>query len=208
MGASPARMPRSVLTPVSIMVLVSAVIMVVVVVVEQRLNLWSWVAAAVIVGLLVGRLVVHLRIQASHGHRAVVVTETPRSIRDYYLVPTELPPGPDVFVGREGEIKKMVHLVRSTVPPRSSESGGRLARVILLIGRPGIGKTAAALHFAYRVETEYPDGQLFGRRDVTASGGGWDAVLRAFAGTEQCPDEGAQHRVPPTAGSRHVAAAE
>jgi tetratricopeptide (TPR) repeat protein len=173
MGANHARIPRKVMTQVSALAGTGVAVVLGALAIEQRATLWSAVPAAVTIGLLAGLLVTRFRSVPPSPEPV-----TPRSVRDYYLVPTELPPGPDVFVGRWDELQAMTGFVQSA---RTTDADGH-APSILLTGRPGIGKTATALHFAYRVDTRYRDGQLFGRRDMTVPGGGWEAVLRAFVG--------------------------
>ncbi|MEU8817164.1 NB-ARC domain-containing protein [Actinoplanes sp. NPDC048796] len=179
MGADHARLPRPVLTQVVVLAVAGAVVVVAALAIEQRASLWSAVPAAASLGLLAGLVLVRFRLLSSASPEPVAVPgETPRVAR-HYLVPTELPPAPDVFVGRHAEIARMLEVLATA---RAGGWGPRLTPVILITGRAGIGKTATALHFAYQVDARYPDGQLFGRRDMAAPGGGWEAVLRAFVG--------------------------
>lgn len=60
------------------------------------------------------------------------------------IVPTQLPRGVSGFVSREHE---MALLERSGLS--------------LIHGRPGVGKTALAVHWAHSVSSRFPDGQLF-----------------------------------------------
>ncbi|MFI5800682.1 BTAD domain-containing putative transcriptional regulator [Streptomyces sp. NPDC051677] len=65
----------------------------------------------------------------------------------------ELPPGAVTFVGRDRELHALGALLRRV-------RGGASA-VGLVVGRPGIGKTALALHWARRVAHAFPDGQIY-----------------------------------------------
>jgi tetratricopeptide (TPR) repeat protein len=69
----------------------------------------------------------------------------------------QLPPDVDIFVGREQEL-------------RSLERIGA-ARLVVLVGPPGVGKTALAVRWAHRMRDRYPDGALYadlgGRRAGT-----------------------------------------
>lgn len=178
MATKAANLPRSVVLQVLILAVTGAVVVIAALVIEQRASLWSAVPGAASLGLIIGLLVVRFRPPPVPADPVVVVGEVPRATR-HYLVPTELPPGPDVFVGRHREIDRMVELIHSA---RRSDWARRGTPIIVLNGSAGIGKTAAALHFAYRVDVQYPDGQLFGRRDMAVPGGGWEAVLRTFVG--------------------------
>jgi predicted ATPase len=63
--------------------------------------------------------------------------------------PHQLPPDVPNFVGRQRELRLL----------DAARHGGH--RAILVVGAPGIGKTAMAVHWAHRVAEDYPDGQLF-----------------------------------------------
>ncbi len=62
-------------------------------------------------------------------------------------VPVQLPADVVGFVGRAGQLSQL------------RESG----RVIAVVGPPGVGKTALAVHFGHQIASRYPDGQLFAR---------------------------------------------
>ncbi|MGM1061785.1 BTAD domain-containing putative transcriptional regulator [Saccharothrix sp. Mg75] len=63
----------------------------------------------------------------------------------------ELPPRSMNFCGRAPELEQLDDFRR----------GPRAARVITVVGAPGVGKTALALQWAHRVSPLFPDGQLF-----------------------------------------------
>lgn len=72
-----------------------------------------------------------------------------------WVVQRQLPPETTHFVGREELSEKVAAALtpsrRAAVP------------LVSLIGPPGIGKTALALHVAHRLTTAYPDGQWYVR---------------------------------------------
>ncbi|MGW5352301.1 tetratricopeptide repeat protein [Streptomyces sp. NPDC004031] len=69
---------------------------------------------------------------------------------------TPLPPPPAGFCGRTRELAELAGEI-----DRPGLGGGRpdTARVLLVAGRPGTGRTALALSLAARVADRYPDGQ-------------------------------------------------
>lgn len=62
--------------------------------------------------------------------------------------PRQLRPDVTSFVNRVGELAEL-------------DRAHRRARLVVLVGPPGVGKTAFALHWAHRVRERYEDGQLF-----------------------------------------------
>ncbi|GLZ30978.1 SARP family transcriptional regulator [Lentzea sp. NBRC 105346] len=65
-------------------------------------------------------------------------------------VPAQLPREHNGFVGRDEEIAQL-----------DTDLTGHDFAIGLLVGPPGVGKTALALHWAHRMAAEFPDGQLF-----------------------------------------------
>ncbi|WP_228981119.1 NaeI family type II restriction endonuclease [Streptomyces sp. DH12] len=86
---------------------------------------------------------------------------------------SSLPPGPSPFVGRVEEVR---YLVEQLAAPR-----GRVHWVTALVGAPGAGRTALALHVAHRVRAHYPDG-------------GYHVDLRGSS-SHPVPPEAALHRL-------------
>jgi DNA-binding SARP family transcriptional activator len=67
--------------------------------------------------------------------------------------PAQLPAAVDSFVGRTLELTALTNLTDVRAPTMS-------ARVAVIIGAAGIGKTALATHWAHQNRDRYPDGQL------------------------------------------------
>lgn len=71
-------------------------------------------------------------------------------------VPCMLPTDISDFTGREEQVGAVERHFAD------AESPDRLAvPVVVLSGRPGVGKTALAVHVAHRIRERFPDGQLF-----------------------------------------------
>ncbi|MFI5531879.1 tetratricopeptide repeat protein [Kitasatospora sp. NPDC051853] len=62
-------------------------------------------------------------------------------------LPRTLPPQPADFTGREEEIARLL--------------GGATDPVVVVSGKPGVGKTALALHVAHHPDGDFPDGRLY-----------------------------------------------
>ncbi|MFD9734215.1 BTAD domain-containing putative transcriptional regulator [Umezawaea sp. NPDC059074] len=81
------------------------------------------------------------------AYQSVLAVETPTAPLSG---PAQLPREHRGFVGRDGELADMDdHLT------------GQDSAIGLLVGPPGVGKTALALRWAHRVAADFPDGQLF-----------------------------------------------
>lgn len=72
--------------------------------------------------------------------------------RDVVAHMSELPRDIDDFTGRAGEVAEIVGVLTAT--------GRGPHRVVALSGAPGVGKTCTAVHGAYQVMGDFPDGQL------------------------------------------------
>ena len=70
--------------------------------------------------------------------------------------PRQLPPDVPEFVDRE---ELIAILVRALVDVTREQSQGPVA--FALAGKPGVGKSALAIHAAHRVKGTFPDGQLY-----------------------------------------------
>ncbi|GIH00144.1 NB-ARC domain-containing protein [Plantactinospora mayteni] len=130
--------------------------------------LGSWPAVVKIVAAAgVGAFLMFLVLALSRRQRAATppVAVVPGGLeriadrdRQHPVVPAELPP-PGLLIGRDEALDRMRdHLAR----PTDDTPGPQL---IVLHGKPGVGKTALAVHLAHRVAAEYPDGQLLFRFD-------------------------------------------
>jgi hypothetical protein len=83
---------------------------------------------------------------------AVTITGAPSAGAEPGFAPTELPPAPAFFTGRDPELAQLLALT----DPRNHFR----AASVVISGPIGVGKTAFALHFAQRAAGSYPDGQL------------------------------------------------
>jgi len=73
-------------------------------------------------------------------------------------IPAQLPAAPRHFTGRRKESERLLRLLEAGSHPDSGPA------VATITGRPGVGKTALALHVAHRARTEggqFPHGALF-----------------------------------------------
>jgi len=68
-------------------------------------------------------------------------------------VPAELPPDPSRFIGRDAQLRQLDEFVFGGSPHAS-------ARVVVLSGSAGVGKSALAVRWAHRMRHRFPDGQL------------------------------------------------
>jgi tetratricopeptide (TPR) repeat protein len=71
-------------------------------------------------------------------------------------VPFQAPPDLSIFVGREEEIRAIQQYVEKARPC-----------VVTITGMGGIGKTSLAVHLAHRLRTQFKDGVLWARIDVS-----------------------------------------
>ncbi|GAA2825158.1 BTAD domain-containing putative transcriptional regulator [Kitasatospora paracochleata] len=69
-------------------------------------------------------------------------------------VPAQLPTAPGDFTGRQGELDALALYLR----PGDRDAP---ARVVLVTGMGGVGKTTLVVHGARAVREDYPDGQLY-----------------------------------------------
>jgi DNA-binding SARP family transcriptional activator/Flp pilus assembly protein TadD len=91
---------------------------------------------------------------------AMLLRETPRAAdaAPDRAVPAELPADVAGFTGRTAELAALDQLLTET-----GASGDAPAPVVIsaLSGTAGVGKTALAIHWAHRVRSRFPDGQLY-----------------------------------------------
>lgn len=74
------------------------------------------------------------------------------------VVPEQLPPEVGDFTGRERELARLRDVLAAGA--EGEERSGAPA-VVALSGKPGVGKSALAVHAAHTVRHLFPDGQLF-----------------------------------------------
>lgn len=85
---------------------------------------------------------------------------------DHFVRPAQLLPDLPHFAGRRETLRQALDLVRA-----HATSGA--PQTLVMEGIPGVGKTSLAIHLAYRLAHEFPDGQLY----VDLRGFGPDAAL-------------------------------
>ncbi len=83
---------------------------------------------------------------------AIAVTTTPGA-----PVPRLLCADVTDFVGRDEQLDELDRLVPETAGRVPQTDGGAVA----IVGTPGVGKTALAVHWAHRSSDRFPDGQLY-----------------------------------------------
>ena len=95
-------------------------------------------------------------------HSAILRGELPGSPAAPAVVvtPAQLPPEPLGFAGREDELRTLDTLL-ARPPGAAVPDPGRPARVVVLSGTAGVGKTTLAVRWAHRVRDAFPDGQLY-----------------------------------------------
>ena len=92
-------------------------------------------------------------------------------------IPAQLPPDTADFTGRAGQVKLLCDLLGAV--PTGHQPGA--AKIAVVAGMGGIGKTALAVHVAHRVRHLFPDGQLFANlRGTTAAPPSPGALLGTF----------------------------
>jgi DNA-binding SARP family transcriptional activator/tetratricopeptide (TPR) repeat protein/plasmid stability protein len=94
-----------------------------------------------------------LRQDIPAGDRRPVRPPAPHAVMQ--VVPRQLPAAPRCFTGRHGDLAALSALVERDL----REPGGVV--IAALTGMAGIGKTALAVHWAHKVASRFPDGQLF-----------------------------------------------
>ena len=93
------------------------------------------------------------------------------------VMPRQLPPDVSCFTGRDAELGRLDAVLGT--------SGARMPATVVITainGTPGVGKTALAVHWAHRIASRFPDGQLYASLRGHAAAGPADplAVLARF----------------------------
>ncbi|MEU2399402.1 tetratricopeptide repeat protein [Streptomyces pseudogriseolus] len=92
----------------------------------------------------------------------------PATTHGLSAVSRQLPLTHSVFVGREAELARL-----DVLPSTAGGPAADRAVVAVVEGTAGVGKTALALHWAYRARARFPDGQLY----VDLRGFGDDTIM-------------------------------
>jgi DNA-binding SARP family transcriptional activator len=71
------------------------------------------------------------------------------------VAPRQLPPAPPYFAGRAAELSALEDM------RGQADHGPGTVLITAICGGAGVGKTALALHWAHRVASRFPDGQLY-----------------------------------------------
>jgi DNA-binding SARP family transcriptional activator/tetratricopeptide (TPR) repeat protein len=81
----------------------------------------------------------------------------PGPVTAAFPVPRQLPPAPAGFVGRRSALASLDTAIAH--PDRLQPTGA--ARILVVSGTAGVGKTTLVAHWARRVVEDFPDGQLW-----------------------------------------------
>lgn len=108
--------------------------------------------------------------------------EASRTVPVRVAVPRLLPADIGDFNGR----RDLIERVRTALcGPR--DAGSRAMPIVVIAGRPWLGKTTLAVHVAHALGGEYPDGQLFARLGGAARPSNAGEVLARFLGALGVP---------------------
>jgi tetratricopeptide (TPR) repeat protein len=109
------------------------------------------------------------QLQPNHGH----------------LVPRQLPRDVPGFVGRTGDVARLDSVLGTP------DGDTALPEIVSIAGTAGVGKTSLAIHWAHRIQQQFPDGQLY----VNLRGYGPESpvgasdVLERFLGALGIPEQ-------------------
>ncbi|MCS7483875.1 tetratricopeptide repeat protein [Umezawaea endophytica] len=78
--------------------------------------------------------------------------------RPHSMPPRQLPGGIGGFVNRLSSLAQLDSLLGSSTAAHRPPSA---PHVVVIVGAPGVGKTALALHWAHLVREHFPDGELY-----------------------------------------------
>ncbi|MEU8817165.1 NB-ARC domain-containing protein [Actinoplanes sp. NPDC048796] len=115
---------------------------------------------------------------------------------DAARVPDQIPLSLDSFRGRVNELRELADRhARGRAERTGRASAGAL--VIMLHGRPGVGKSAIAREFALTIAPEYPDGRLYANLGIGGDRRPPGEILKKFLIALGWPDE-----LPPSPAAR------
>jgi DNA-binding SARP family transcriptional activator/tetratricopeptide (TPR) repeat protein len=92
--------------------------------------------------------------------RSVAARSAPASREQEWPVPAQLPGDVAAFTGRARELAAL-HRLLAADGQQASHVRARAMVISAVSGTAGVGKTALAVHWAWRVADEFPDGQLY-----------------------------------------------
>jgi len=84
-----------------------------------------------------------------------ITVSADRKIREHIPMPAQLPRDLSNFVGRDCELDQL----NSLIIDDDADSEG--SAVTAILGMPGVGKTALAVHWAHQIRDQFPDGQVY-----------------------------------------------
>jgi tetratricopeptide (TPR) repeat protein len=97
--------------------------------------------------------------RAARGTKAGQDRRQPHSA-SMNVVPAQLPPDITAFTGRESELATLRNRI-APIQGGSANGGSRAVAISTIVGKPGIGKSALAIHLAHQLAASFPDGQLY-----------------------------------------------
>jgi DNA-binding SARP family transcriptional activator len=98
----------------------------------------------------------HVAVGSLDGEWAPVERPRPKAVPTLAPVPRQLPANVYAFTGRAEALNEL-EAARLGRP----EDGVPPATAVVIAGMAGVGKTSAAVHWAHRSTSDYPDGQLY-----------------------------------------------
>jgi DNA-binding SARP family transcriptional activator/tetratricopeptide (TPR) repeat protein len=96
------------------------------------------------------------RAVAAGQHVPPAIAAGPATQPSKHVTPRQLPTDIAGFAGREGALRELDALL--TGPGGNQPNAVAISAIV---GTPGVGKTALALHWAHRAVDRFPDGQLY-----------------------------------------------